>query len=707
MKHRILTLFFLIVTGLIGYSQSDTELKQRAKEFFAINRYEDALATLQSSRNLVRNDKEGKFLIALCQYQLNHLDQASEILTGLVANEKEPYPECWFYLGKIFHARHQFVEASKYYKIYLKNIPANNPNRDLIVDMVRRCANGQQYQYRTSTTYVENLGRQVNTNDDEFGPVLSPNYSDRLYFTSARSGSMGGKRNRQGTPDERAGQFFYDMYVSSITNGAWGNVQPMPYQLNSPRHEQLLDFNKDGSALIYFKGMAMDRGDMIVDTFRQMEARILSSDPFISPINTQDGDCCPFFYNDTLIIFASRRPGGYGGSDLYRISYKNGRWTIPQNLGSDINTPYDETTPFLARDGKTLYFSSNYPEWSIGGQDIFRTEFVPSINRWIDPQNIGMPINSAADDAYFRLANDGFTGFFSSARKDGLGQRDLYIAYFNSYLEEMELPAMAYQSPPVRETQPSQPNIPPNQRTQPPVVEETLDEHPFVEEENMNRTAETRSDALFFNNISEINNAANQAVLNNIAQQLLNDRGRTLVITSYAITQNAEKLAQAIKSAEAAARYFTNQGIAESAIFMRAAFAQNNASGQEKSFATIFNISGSETLAAKGSEMLYDELLEQDLVYKVQIASSQRGDYDGDLLTRFDHAMVEKTLDFAYYRYTVGAVSTYAEALRLQEQAKQSVPSAYIAAYVYGRRVERKDAGRYVTQLPDLRNYAR
>ncbi|MDX1940186.1 MAG: tetratricopeptide repeat protein, partial [Saprospiraceae bacterium] len=365
MKYYICILFSLLC--VFGYSQSDTELKRRAKEFFTFNRYEDALKTLRNSRNLSRNDEEGRFLIALCLYHLNQLDEAADILNNLVANEKTLYPECWFYLGKIFHARHQFAEAGRYYKAYLKNIAPNDPNRRMVVDIIRRCANGQQYQYKLPEAYVENLGSQVNTFYDEFTPVLSVTYDDRLYFSSSREGSMGGKRNPQGAPDERFGQYFSDMYFCENEKGTWTSVQPMPIQMNSPRHEVLLDFNKEGTALIYFKGSELNIGEILVDTFRQSENRVLSSDPFVSPIDTRSGDQSPFFYNDTLILFASSRPGGYGGYDLYKISFKNNRWTTPQNLGSSVNTAYDETSPFLARDGKTLYFSSNYAERSIGG----------------------------------------------------------------------------------------------------------------------------------------------------------------------------------------------------------------------------------------------------------------------------------------------------------------------------------------------------
>lgn len=702
LKYLLLFIFFLI--GLFVYGQNDTELKRRAKEFFAYNRYEDALTTLQRSRSLVRNDEEGRFLIALCYYHLNRLDESADILNNLVANERTLYPECWFYLGKIFHARHQFAEAGRFFKAYLKNISPNDPNRRMVVDIIRRCANGQQYQFKPAEAYVENLGNQVNTKFDEFGPVLSPNFEDRLYFSSAREGSMGGKRNDQGQPDERTGHYFSDMYTASIVRGTWGGVVSMPYQMNSPRHEQILDFNKDGTTLIYFKGLEPNRGEILVDTFQQREERTLRTDPFISPIDTRNGDNAPFFYNDTLILFASRRPGGYGGLDLYKISKQNGRWTAPQNLGSEINTPYDETSPFLARDGRTLYFSSNNANRSIGGLDVFRSVYIPDLQLWTEPQNMGIPINSAADDDHFRLAKDGFTGFFDSSRKDGLGQRDLYIAYFNNYLNEMEPPSVVFEPAPESEnftkTEPVR-NPPINQTPSSPQVAPKTTEVPEI----------TAANFLFFDSGNDLNDPQSSRLINKISELLIGDRSKYLVITAYALNprSGATGLYQAISSAEQAAALLTRKGVPENALFMRAALAEEAPNGNNFGFAMVFDVNGSEEFDIKGAAVKpFDPMLQQELVYKVQIASSRSGNYNSKLLFDYPHPMVEKTLDFEYYRYTAGAVSSYAEAERLRRDVvAKGISGAYIAPYVYGRRVDYKEAGKYLSTFPDLKNFRR
>lgn len=428
-------LFLLAIPLTLPAQRAVEEKRLRAKDFFVNARYEEALSVLTNERELRRNDPEGRFLIALSYYHLNRLEEAEGYLEDLLADD-EPFPEILLYLGRIYHARNQFEEAGDYYKSYLKNIDRRHRNRPMVQDAVRRCANGLRLQFRQPLAYAENLGDMVNTSGDEFGPIPSPTRPDRLYFTSSRPGNLGGPRDPAGRPDEQYGRHFTDIYYTTISQGVWKDVRSMHYFLNSPRHEVILGFAEHGRSMYYFQGDALDRGQVLIDSFRK-GGQVLSTNPFLGPIEQAAGIAPPFFQQAKVVIFASKRPGGYGGFDLYRTERIQGRWTAPQNLGPEINSAYDENYPFLARDGRTLYFSSNDKKKSMGGFDIFKSVFLDEQERWANPFNLGLPVNSAGDDTHFVLAKDGYTAFFTSSRKDGYGQRDLYAAYFFEYLSEM------------------------------------------------------------------------------------------------------------------------------------------------------------------------------------------------------------------------------------------------------------------------------
>jgi outer membrane protein OmpA-like peptidoglycan-associated protein/tetratricopeptide (TPR) repeat protein len=146
------------------------------------------------------------------------------------------------------------------------------------------------------------------------------------------------------------------------------------------------------------------------------------------------------------LYFASDRPGGYGGIDIYvtKKDPKTGVWGVPQNVGPKINTRGDEKTPFIHSDSETLYFSSGPGSKSgeggwfgFGGMDIF---FIRKNDKaeWLEAENIGYPINTEADDVGFLVSTDSKTGYFFSydegkMRGKGVGRYDLYS--FDLYKE--------------------------------------------------------------------------------------------------------------------------------------------------------------------------------------------------------------------------------------------------------------------------------
>ena len=109
---------------------------------------------------------------------------------------------------------------------------------------------------------------------------------------------------------------------------------------------------------------------------------------------------------------------------MYEINWQNGKWTDPKNLGSAINSNEHEKSPYLHTDGKTLFFAStNFP--SLGGFDIFYSR-MDSLGNWQEPQNIGYPVNTVADEISLFVSTDGNTAYFASNQLDGVGGWDIY-----------------------------------------------------------------------------------------------------------------------------------------------------------------------------------------------------------------------------------------------------------------------------------------
>jgi outer membrane protein OmpA-like peptidoglycan-associated protein len=143
-------------------------------------------------------------------------------------------------------------------------------------------------------------------------------------------------------------------------------------------------------------------------------------------INTHFWESSPSLSPDKKdLYFSSDRPDGYGGKDIW-VSHRraNGTWSDAENLGPDINTPGDETCPFMYADNQTLFFSTN-GRLGYGSNDLFITKRLTD-STWSDPKNLGYPINTIDDEQALIVAADGVTAYYSSDRADSKGLIDIY-----------------------------------------------------------------------------------------------------------------------------------------------------------------------------------------------------------------------------------------------------------------------------------------
>jgi outer membrane protein OmpA-like peptidoglycan-associated protein len=143
-------------------------------------------------------------------------------------------------------------------------------------------------------------------------------------------------------------------------------------------------------------------------------------------INSDFWDSAPSIAPDgNSIYFASNRPEGYGGIDIY-VSFKNekGYWEEAINLGPTINTKGDDQTPFIHADNQSLYFSSN-GRAGFGGSDIYVSRKKIDGN-WTTPVNLGYPINTYDNEGSIAVASNGATAYIASDRSDSRGELDIY-----------------------------------------------------------------------------------------------------------------------------------------------------------------------------------------------------------------------------------------------------------------------------------------
>ncbi len=419
--------FFLVLIALLLtvplLAQRKDKLERAQREFSAGD-YPAAIRTLQGIKKL-EEDADASLLLAVSQFHANDLLAAETGLVQLLEREQDDFPLGWFYLGRVYHAQHRFKRAATEYKRYLRMLNGDGPERKTVVRLLRNVDNGIRAGFVSDEMIAENMGEAVNSEHDEYGPIPSPTGNGKLYYSTLR-------------PDIAAGALHSNIVVTIPTDMGWGAPSSLNPLLNTTEQEFLADISPDGQQLYYYRGTTEQNGRYLLDTYQAGNNALVTAQPR-APLNPALGDVTPFFGASDAVYFASRRPGGYGGLDLYRMErLPNGEFGSAENLGPNVNGPYDEICPFVAKDGRTLYFSTNDPAYSVGGFDVVRTFRVLGTKaQFTLPENAGMPLNSAGDDTHFRLAPDTYTGFLASDRKDGLGKRDVYIIYFVEAREEM------------------------------------------------------------------------------------------------------------------------------------------------------------------------------------------------------------------------------------------------------------------------------
>lgn len=255
----------------------------------------------------------------------------------------------------------------------------------------------------------QNLGDSINTSDLEYFPSLTID-GKKLVFTKRIN-------NKE------------SFYESDRQNNMWGKAFPLIGKINSPDYNVgAQNISQDGEWLV-FTGCNFPEGEGSCDLYLSYFTKNGWSSPqnLGRNINTEFWESTPSLSPDKRdLYFSSNRTGGYGGKDIW-VSHRNenGNWSIPENLGPDINTSGDESTPFIHADNQTLYFNSNGLPCYSDKPDLFVSKKLPD-GKWSKPENLGYPINTIDDEGSMIVDADGKTAYYSSDKIDTKGGLDIY-----------------------------------------------------------------------------------------------------------------------------------------------------------------------------------------------------------------------------------------------------------------------------------------
>lgn len=264
--------------------------------------------------------------------------------------------------------------------------------------------------------HPENMGPNINSPYDEYLPALTAD-GKTLIITRRMP------RNENTTANTEEEE---DFYVSLLEEDGWSRAVRMEEPVNSTDNEGAQCISQDGRIMI-FTGCGRPDGVGRCDLY----ICVRHGDEWSVPrnlgpdINSRSWEAQPSLSPDgRTLYYVSDRKGGYGGKDIWYSTRTEEGWSAPKNMGPDINTDGDESCPFLHFDGNTLYFASN-GHVGMGGSDLFVSRRVDDTT-WSRPENLGFPINTRYDESNLIVSADGKTAYFSSDKMDGYGRQDLY-----------------------------------------------------------------------------------------------------------------------------------------------------------------------------------------------------------------------------------------------------------------------------------------
>lgn len=334
--------------------------------------------------------------------------------------------DAFFYLGRAYHLNLEFDKAIAAYKQYLsKGEIYDEEEKAAIKLLVQNCQNAKLIVESPLSATTEPIGKNINSAFDEYAAVVDAAEST-LIFTSRRPTSTGGLTDLDG-------KYFEDIYIAfKDSTGVWGSPNSIGTQINTDGHEASISLSADGNELYIYRD---DIGDGNIYVSKRAGNSWAEPIKLNANINSTFRESHVSVSADGQLLYFTSDRSGYGEMDIFRSRrLPSGEWGVAENLGSRINTKFEEDAPFIHPDGKTLFFSSKGHN-SMGGFDIFFS-ILQDDGKWSSPFNLGFPMNTPDDDYFFVMSPDGKRAYYSSTSVDGLGGKDLYMVKLDSDRED-------------------------------------------------------------------------------------------------------------------------------------------------------------------------------------------------------------------------------------------------------------------------------
>lgn len=365
-------------------------------------------------------------MLANIQENVGNKQACVKNLKKVIKIDKTYFPNAMYLVADIQFKEGNYEEAKLYATDFLstQNI---NPQTKLKTEHIKANATFAIEAIKHPVPFSPiNLGKNVNSIFKDYLPAFSADEQTLIFARTV-------PKDASQTVSKGNGQ--EDFFISKWLNNEWTLAKNIGAPINTPYNEGAQALSPDGQWLIFtgcpdkVYGYPEGRsGQGSCDLFFSIKKGNNWSEPknLGTTLNSKYWDSQPTISSDgRTIYFISNRPGGLGGMDIWKSTIKDdGTWTIPANLGTPINTPDDEMSPFIHPDNQTFYFASK-GQIGLGGFDLFSCKLDEN-GKISEIKNLGYPINTKGDEFGLTVSPDGKKAFYASERESGFGDWDIY-----------------------------------------------------------------------------------------------------------------------------------------------------------------------------------------------------------------------------------------------------------------------------------------
>jgi outer membrane protein OmpA-like peptidoglycan-associated protein/tetratricopeptide (TPR) repeat protein len=411
--------FFLFFLGSVNgqYNRSFKRQFTDAQYYMITEEYEEALKCYMKLLDMDPENCNLHYLTGNCYLNIpgqktmaiEHFEKATKSITlkyrdGSYREKDAPY-ETIYSLARAYHINYEFEKAIDHYIEYRNNMYYTDfADIEYVNKQIEACELAMEMtQQPIDVQFVRLEDFPVNYSNDNYRGVVSEDQLTMLYMSDE--------------PYKNA------IHMTQNTDGTWSEAKVINRELGNVQDCYITSLSTDGMMLFLAKMGPFD-SDIYVSNYEDDHWTEIQKLP--RNVNTVYYESHAYFYpGDSMLYFTSNRKGGYGALDIYACQkIADHEWDEPENLGSTINTPYNEDTPFLSEDGTMLFFSSQ-GHVTMGGYDVFVSTRMPD-GSWSPPENLGYPVNGPDDEIFYVPLNNGQDALFAMAGREGNEQVGLY-----------------------------------------------------------------------------------------------------------------------------------------------------------------------------------------------------------------------------------------------------------------------------------------